>query len=47
VLKRRIKSKTASAEAVSRLQVGSSASTSNGFIAKARAMATRCCCKRL
>jgi hypothetical protein len=40
----RIRSKTLSADLVSRLPVGSSASTNAGCIIKERAIATRCCC---
>ena len=40
---RRSRANTSAEEAVSRLPVGSSASTSGGFMTSARAMATRCC----
>jgi hypothetical protein len=39
----RISPNASSAEAVSRLPVGSSANTTRGCIARARAIATRCC----
>ena len=44
VTRSRVRASTSSAVASSRLPVGSSASSNDGFVASARPIATRCCC---